>query len=154
MKKVLALLLLLGCVLAVNAAEEKKMSAGIGLEWNMDSRHNFAGGTLLTFDYKLPRFASLGFFLAGSSNFRNTHVIEPAFVFRAYLREYEFAGFFFQNELGISFITEDGDLTLRPLVGFGAGYRFLLDQSFYVEPYGRLGYPFAFGLGVIGGIRF
>ena len=153
MKKLFAVLLFLACVLVINA-EEKKMSAGLGLEWNMDSRHNFAGGTLLTFNYNLQRFASAGFFVAGSSNFRDTFVIEPSLLFRAYLKEYEFAGFFFQNELGISFINEDGELTRLPRVGFGAGYRFLLGQSFYIEPYGRIGYPFAFGLGIIGGIRF
>ena len=153
MKKIYAVLLFLAWIIPVTA-EEKKMSAGLGLEWNMESRHNFAGGALLTFDYQLPRFASVGFFLAGISNFNNTHIIEPAFVFRAYQREYEFAGPFFQSELGISFIVEDEELTRLPLVGFGAGYRFLLGSSLYVEPYGRIGYPFVFGLGVIGGIRF
>jgi len=153
MKKVLSLLLFLLCVLPV-FAEDTRMSAGLGLEWNMDSRHNFAGGALLGFDYKLPRFASAGFFLASSSNFNNTFVVEPALVFRAYRNEYEFSGFFFQNELGLSFIIEDGRLTSLPLVGFGAGYRFLLSSSFYVEPYGRIGYPFAFGIGVMAGIRF
>jgi hypothetical protein len=135
-------------------AQEKKMSAGLGLEWNMDSRHNFAGGTLLSFDYKRQRFVSLGFFVAGSSNFSDTHVIEPAFVFRAYYKEYEFAGLFFQSELGISFIHEDGERWTLPLVGVGVGYRKLLGSLLYIEPYGRMGYPFAFGLGVIGGVRF
>ena len=153
MKKGFAVLLFLVCCTAA-FTQDKKMSAGIGLEWNMDSRHNFAGGTLLSFDYKLQRFASIGFFLAGSSNFSNTHVIEPAMVFRAYFREHEFAGFFFQNELGISFIFEDNELDSRPLVGFAAGYRKHLGQLFYIEPYGRMGYPFAFGLGVIAGVRF
>ena len=153
MKKVFAVVLLIACGMFA-FAQEKKMSAGLGLEWNMDSRHNFAGGTLLTFDYKLQRFVSLGILVAGSSNFSDTHVIEPAFAFRAYYREYEFSGPFFQSELGISFIYEAGDRWVLPLVGAGAGYRFLLGQSFYIEPYGRLGYPFAFGFGLIGGMRF
>ena len=154
MKKILAVLLLvLGCSLAA-FTQGKKMSTGLGLEWNMNSRHNFAGGAILTFDYKLPRFAAVGILLGGSSNFKNTHIIEPAVLFRAYFQEYEFTGFYFQCELGASFIHEDGDLWTVPLVGYGGGYRLPLGPSFYIEPYGRLGYPFAFGIGLIAGIRF
>ena len=154
MKKAFAVLLFLACFAAV-FAQEKKMSTGIGFEWDMNSRHNFAGGALLTFDYKLPRFVTLGFMLEGSSNFSNMYVIEPAFLFRAYFLENEYRGLYFQSDLGVSFIFEDGeDLWIRPLAGAGTGYRFLLGSSFYVEPFGRLGFPFAFGLGVIGGLRF
>ena len=153
MKKVFSVLLFLLCILPIFSRNET-MSAGLGLEWNMDSRHNFAGGTLLAFDYRLPHFTSVGLFLTGSTNFNNTYVIEPVLVFRAYYREYEFSGPFFQNELGISFITEDGRQTRLPLVGFGTGYRFHAGSSFYLEPYIRIGYPFAFGIGVIAGILF
>ena len=154
MKKTLFLVLFLACFFSV-FAQEKKMSAGAGFEWDMNSRHNFGFGALLAFDYKLPRFISLGCALGGSSNFSNMYVIEPVFVFRAYLKENEFKGFYFQNDLGISIIFEDGqDVWVRPLVGAGAGYRFHLGSSFYIEPYGRLGFPFAFGVGLIGGLRF
>ena len=154
MKKVFVLLLLLACCVTV-FAQEKKMSAGLGAEWNMDSRHDFAGGALLAFDYKLPRFVSLGLMLEGSSNFTNMHVIEPAIVFRAYYMENEYRGFYFQNDLGASIIFEDGeDLWIRPMVGVGIGYRFLLGSAFYFEPFGRLGFPFAFGLGALAGLRF
>ena len=153
MKKIITVLLLLAWIIPL-AAEGQKMSAGLGLEWNMNSRHNFAGGTFFNFDYQLPRFASLGFSLGVNSNFDNIHIIEPVFLFRAYRAEDEFAGLFFQSELGASFIFEDEELTRRPRIGFGTGYRILLGSSFFVEPYGRIGYPFAFSLGVAGGIRF
>ena len=147
------MLFLACCIIAF--AQDKKMSAGIGAEWDMNSRHNFAGGALLAFDHKLPRFATLGFMLEGSSNFSNMYVIEPALLFRAYFLENEYRGLYFQADLGASFIFEDGeDLWSRPLVGFGAGYRFFLGSSFYFEPFGRLGFPFAFGLGALAGIRF
>ena len=153
MKKILMAVLFLACGLTA-FSQEKKMSAGLGLEWNMDSRHNFAGGTLFNFDFKLPRFMTLGLTVKGSSNFKDTYVIEPALMFRAYKLENEYKGFYFQYDLGASIIKEEDDVWTVPLVAVGAGYRFHLGSSFYIEPYGRLGYPVVFGIGAVAGIRF
>ena len=161
-KRFFFLLLFLACSMAA-FTQDKKMAVGIGAEWNMDSRRDFAGGGILVFDYKLPRFVSLGVMIEGSSNFSGTHVIEPAFLFRAYYLENEYRGFYFQTDLGASFIMEpeseperepNRDVWIRPIVGFGVGYRAFLGPVFYVEPFGRLGFPFAFGLGMIAGLRF
>jgi len=40
------------------------------------------------------------------------------------------------------------------LGGLRGGYRFTLASHFYVEPYGRIGYPFAFGIGALAGLMF
>ena len=154
MKKTFVLALLLAYCVTV-FAQEKKISIGIGAEGNMDSRHAYAGGAVLAFDYKLPRFVCLGFMIQGSSNFSDMHVIEPAILFRAYYLENEYRGAYFQSDLGASIIFEQGeDLWIRPMVAFGAGYRFLLGSSFYIEPFGRLGFPFALGIGAVAGLRF
>ena len=56
-------------------SQEKKLAAGFGLEWNMDSRHNFAGGVLFNFDYSLPKNSAIGFTIEGSNNFYGISVI-------------------------------------------------------------------------------
>ena len=154
-KRFFLLVLFLACCLtAFTQQDDKKVSVGLGAEWNMDSRHNFAGGALLVFDYRLPRFAAVGLMLEGSSNFSTMHVIEPAVLFRAYFLENEYRGFYFQTDLGTSIIFEDGrDVWFRPMAGMGIGYRVHLGSTFYLEPFGRLGFPFAVGLGLVAGLR-
>ena len=153
MKKTLLIALSMICLLSV-FPQEKKMSIGAGLEWNMDSRQNFAGGIALGFDYQLPANAAIGVNLMGSINFRSMGVIEPIIFIRGYLPQKVDRGFFAQFDTGAFLIIEDKNVIPMPLVGVRTGYRFLLGKSFFVEPYGRLGYPFAFGVGAMGGFRF
>jgi len=49
----------------------------------------------------------------------------------------------------------EGDTLLRFMGGLRLGYRFLLGKRrfFYLEPYARGGYPFAWGAGIMAGIR-
>ena len=135
-------------------AQEKKMSAGLGLEWNMNSRHNFAGGANLGFYYNLPGYLALGLSVTGSSNFSEFHVIEPTLLARYYFLRNGYEGFFAQADIGPFIILEDGKTSFLPEAGLRGGYRLSLGSSFYVEPYGRLGYPFAFGVGAMAGIYF
>jgi len=152
-KKVILLSALILALSASLYAKEKKAAIGIGLEWNMNARENFAGGAVFSFDYNLPRAFALGVNVTASSNFSGITVIEPA----AFLRWYflgGYNGFFIQADLGVYLILEDEDLTPMFLGGFRGGFRFPLGNSFYVEPFGRIGYPFAFGIGALAGIKF
>jgi hypothetical protein len=82
MKKfVLILLFFLGFSLSVSA-QDKKFSTGLGAEFNMNSRHNFAGGAVWNFCYNMPLYTSIGVTVTGSSNFSGFHVIEPTLLFR------------------------------------------------------------------------
>jgi len=135
-------------------SQEKKVAAGVGLEFNMDSRHNFAGGASVHFDYALPKNSALGLFISANTNFFGINVIESAIFYRAYFPENDHSGFFVQPYAGVFVIFEDGEITPLPLLGVGGGYRFLLGSSFYLEPVGRLGYPYAFGIGLVAGMRF
>jgi hypothetical protein len=152
-KAILALVMALGMNLA---AQESKMALGLGPEWNMNSRFNFAGGGVLGFDYSfLPNLAA-GLNFTVSSNFNNITVLEPAVFFRWYFLGKDRMRFFVQADTGAFFILEDGGLSpLFPLFdgGLRAGIRILMGERFYVEPYGRGGYPFAFGVGVMVGLR-
>jgi hypothetical protein len=155
------LLMLVGGLFAEETAKsdtssQAKMALGLGPEWNMDSRDNFAGGAALCFDYNLP--IALAPFAAGlnvsvSSNFSGTAVLEPAALFRWYFLGKGFSGFFAQADLGAFFLFEDGETYPYFLGGLRAGYRFSLGKMFFVEPYGRLGYPFAFGFGAVAGMQ-
>ena len=153
MKKKFFVLLFLLCGLAV-FAQENKMSAGLGLEWNMNSRHNFAGGAVLAFDYALFDNFSLGATLTVSNNFFGITVIEPTGHARGYVWENCHGRLFLQVDLGAFIILEDPENSLLPEFGLRAGFRKPLKSSFYIEPYGRLGYAFAFSIGLMAGISF
>ena len=158
MKKWFGIILLLAVGLTLFSQEKKEvskpMAAGLGLEWNMDARFNFAGGTSLSFDYKLPCFFAIGVIATGSTNFNGFNVIEGVVFLRNYVQRNEHSGFFLQIDVGSFIIFEDDDVIPMVEIGARAGFRIPLGSFFYIEPYGRLGVPFAFGLGVMAGINF
>jgi len=154
MKKWILLAILVPGIYLFAFAQEKKMSAGLGTEWNMDSRHNFAGGAVLNFLYNLPGATSLGLSFTGSMNFNNIYVLEPSFLVRQYFLQDNHSGFFAQFNMGAFIALEEKGITSMVMSGLAAGYRFRLGRFFYVEPYGRAGYPFAFGLGAMTGMCF
>ena len=134
-------------------AQDKKAALGLGVEWNMNSRENFAGGAALGFNYNLPYALAAGLTISGSSNFFGIAVVETAALLRRYFPGNEHYGFFAQADVGLFLILEDGETTPLFLGGLRGGYRLPLGSSWYIEPYGRLGYPFAFGIGVSGGLK-
>ena len=138
-------------------AEEGQMAAGLGPEWNMNSRENFAGGIVLGFNYNLPidiAQLTVGVNATISTNFSGYNVLEPAILIRWYFLGKDYMGFFAQADLGVFLIIEDGDTDSLFLGGLRGGFRMPLGSSLFIEPYGRIGYPFAFGVGAIAGIRF
>ena len=158
MKKWLVVLLFLGITL-YSAAQEKSessgpLSAGIGPEFNMNSRHNFAGGTVLGIYFNLPKNSAIGLTSTVDFNFFNTEVLEFAVLYRRFFGDGNYSGFFLQPEAGIFIIFEDGEVIPLPLFGLRGGYRLPLGSRFYIEPCGRLGYPFAFGIAFMAGITF
>jgi hypothetical protein len=154
MKKRLLLVILVPGLCLCAFAREEKMSLGLGAEWNMASRHNFAGGAALNLIHNLPGSSALGLSFRGSMNFNNIYVLEPAFLIRHYFFQDTYSGFFLQFDVGAFIALEEKGITPMIMSGLGAGFRLPLGKSFYIEPCGRLGYPFAFGLGAMAGFRF
>jgi hypothetical protein len=154
MKKWLLLAILVSGLYLCAFAQEKKMSMGAGVEWNMDSRHDFAAGAVLNFLYNLPWTSSLGLSFTGSMNFNKIYVLEPALIVRKYFSQDHHSGLFIQFNTGAFIAFEEKGITPMIMSGLACGYRIPLKSSFYIEPYGRAGYPFAFGLGVMAGICF
>ena len=157
MKKIMVFCLLL-CMAVFAFADEvqssSKMAIGIGPEWNMNSRDNFAAGAVLALDFNLGSSFAVGINATASSNFDGIFVIEPAAMFRWYFIGSGHSGLFAQADIGASLILEDGDTTPMFLGGLRAGLRLPLGDKFFIEPFGRVGYPFAFGIGGLVGIRF
>ena len=153
MKKTIFAMIFLACALSV-FTQEKKFSAGFGLEFNMDSLYKYAGGISLGFDYHFPANASIGINIVGSLNFNKMSSVEPMVYIRGYLPKFFNRGFFAQFDTGMFVMIDSEEVVPMPLVGIRSGYRLHFGTSFYAEPYARFGYPFAFGFGVIGGLRF
>jgi len=133
------------------------ISAGIGPEVNMNSREGFAGGLSLCIDYQLPVSAAqlaVGVIAVGSSNFSDTTVLEVGGMLRWYFLGAEQTGLFAQADLGVHLITEQEESVTLFEAGLRAGFRMPLGDSFYIEPYGRFGYPYFMGAGVLAGMRF
>jgi len=146
-----AMILVLGANLF---AQEKKMSVAAGLEWNMNSRVNFAGAVVIGFDYSLPHSLAVGATITASNNFSGFTVIEPAAMFRWYFLRLWNGGFFAQADMGCYLFIEGGKTSPMFEGGLRGGFRLPLGSSFHVEPYGRIGYPFAFGFGALAGYKF
>jgi len=133
---------------------DSELSIGGGIEWNMNSRENFAAAVSASIDYNLPFFTlplSAGATFIYSNNFYGFSVVEIAGTFRWYFLSSGFTGFFAQADLGTYIFMEDSSTTPLFLGGLRGGFRLPIG-NFYIEPYGRLGFPFTFGLGIIGGI--
>jgi len=154
LKRTILFIVLFFCYdLCVFAQNENKMAIGLGPEWNMNSRHNFAGGVALDFNYNLPYLFATGLSVAASYNFKGITVLEGVALLRRYFSLNDHTGFFAQIDLGTFILFEGGETTPMFLGGLRGGFCLPLGK-FFIEPYGRLGYPFAFGVGVLAGIRF
>ena len=158
MKRLLILLVLLFLIGSVTfAQDDTKFAVGLGPEWNMNARDNFAAGLALGFDYNLPIAAApfaVGVIASGSSNFSDGAVIESAGIFRWYFLGKNHSGLFVQAEAGALFIFENDESKPMFMGGLRGGFRLPLGKLFFIEPYGRVGYPYMFGVVVLAGIRF
>jgi hypothetical protein len=156
MRKIFVVLFLV-CSIAVFFQYETEFinsnAIGIGPEWNMDSRKNFAGGVAVGMDYNLTRDFAVGFFFTGSYNFDDFFAIEPVVVMRNYFWENCHGRLFLQAEMGLFIYLEEDKWIPLPEIGLRGGFRKPWG-TFYIEPYGRLGYPFAFGIGILAGKLF
>ena len=137
-----------------NAAKSNKVSISLGAEFNMNSRENFAGGAILGFNVNLGSSFAIGINATASSNFSGIFVVEPAALFRWYILSKEHSGLFVQADAGAYLVFEDDDIIPLFMGGLRAGFRLPLGDMFFIEPYGRLGYPFMFGIGALVGVRF
>lgn len=137
-----------------SAAPIYRFSFGIGPEFNMNSPDGFAGGGGFFFDFGFGNSLAVGLIASASHNFNETTVLEISNMLRYYLLKAEHTGFFYQAELGSTIIFDDDDGVIPAFMGgFRTGARIGFGLG-YFEPYVRIGYPFAFGVGFNSGLRF
>jgi len=120
----------------------------------MNSRENFAAGLVFGFDFNLGSSFATGFNVTGSANFSGIVVLERAAMFRWYFLGRNHLGWFAQADAGTYLVFEDDNVKPMFLGGLHCGIRLPLGASFFVEPFGRVGYPFMFGVGAVAGVRF
>ena len=140
-------------IFAQEEAANYKTAIGLGLEMNMNSPENFAAGLALNFDYNLPfpSFA-VGLNITGSNNFAGISVLELSGMFRWYFLNRDYKGLFAQANLGYNYSDIEGS-PMALISELRGGVRLPLG-NFYLEPYGRVGYPVVWGAGIAFGIRF
>ena len=136
------------------AQDDNKMALGVGLEWNMNTYYYFAGAASVGVDFDLFRSFATGFSAVASRNVSVFTTLEPAAMFRWYPWGKNHTGLFAQADAGAFIFMEDERTVPMFLGGLRIGLRLPLGRFFYIEPYGRGGYPFAFGIGLTGGTRF
>ena len=131
-----------------------KIALSAGPEWNMNLHKNFAGGFILGFDYNLPSVPlAIGLSAAGSYSFTDSTVFEAASFLRWYFPQNNYSGLFTQADLGLYIVMEDNNILSKILGSLRGGYRFHMGSSLFFEPYGRFGYPFIFGIGLMAGVQ-
>jgi len=126
---------------------------GFGVEGNANTREGVAFGGSLSGGVDLDNQFSFGLKLALSSNMDTVTTMEPAALVRYYL-PLKLSGFFTQAELGMSLFFEDGEIYPAFLAGLVFGWRYNFNESWYIEPSVRTGYPFLWGFGILAGLSF
>jgi hypothetical protein len=143
----------------IAAAEEApapfRFSIGWGAEGNKNTREKTAIAGVLTNDFAINTRISIGTRLGFSYNFAGLGTLEAGIMFRVYFLSWNSSGPFAQADGGLSHIfwrddTHD-DMFTEWLYGGTLGWRFRLGPV-YFEPYGRGGYPFMWGGGLVMGI--
>jgi hypothetical protein len=127
--------------------------AGLGVEGNANTREGAAFGGSLSGGVDLDDQFSLGLRITLSSNMDTVTTMEPAAFFRYYL-PFNFSGLFAQAELGMSLFFEDGESYPAFLGGLAFGWRYNVNEKWYIEPSVRMGYPFLWGFGILAGFSF
>ncbi|MDR2019223.1 MAG: hypothetical protein LBQ14_00480 [Treponema sp.] len=154
----LALTVFAGAAAAQVKAEKKGnrsyFYAGGGIELSQNSLLYYAMSEVASITYDVNDLMAVGFKVTMSENFGGTVVAEPGLYYRLYVAKFLWGRVFAQFDLGASYIMDDEDMYPEPLMGVSAGVRFPFLGMFYAEPYLRFGYPYMWGLGVTGGIRF
>jgi len=133
---------------------------GLGTEMNEYSPTSLSWGISFTIAYgsgtSMGIKTSLSFDLDKQMN-----VMELDFLLRFYFSgRFANSGLFAQLEGGPAIYFDTDENISFPVrigmfnIGLGIGWRFLLWENFFIEPYVRGGYPYLFGAGVSAGMRF
>jgi hypothetical protein len=151
---VFVLLLAGGIVSAEEAPIPFRFSLGWGVEGNKNTKEIAAITGVFTTGFALNARFSIGTRLGFSHNLSDLGTLEAGIMFRVYFLLQNSSGPFVQADGGVSHIfwrnDAHDDMFTKFLYGGTLGWRFRLG-SVYFEPYGRGGYPFIWGGGLVMG---
>jgi hypothetical protein len=153
-KTLICFFFLLFSVGIVSAQEEPvpfRFSIGLGAEGNKNTPEKIAVAGVLTNDFAINSRLSIGSRLGFSHDLTDVGTLEAGIMFRVYFLLRNSSGPFIQADGGLSYSFLHDDMDTEFLYGGTLGWRFRLG-SFYIEPYGRGGYPFVWGGGLVLGI--
>lgn len=118
---------------------------------------SFGGGLALGYG----RGSSIGVKTIWFQNMNGLSILEINFLIRFYFSgQKAYSGSFLQFMGGpVLFFGRGENISLPSKtgafsIGMGYGYRFLIMDRWYIEPFIRGGYPYKAGVGVSGGVRF
>ena len=125
---------------------------GLGPEISGHTRSGVAVGGVFSAGLAINTQFAAGVRASFFSDMDELTTLEPVAFFRYYL-PLQMKGLFAQAEAGGAFFFEQNETFISISAGISAGWRYELNQRFYVEPTLRFGYPFMWGAGVIAGIQ-
>ena len=126
---------------------------GIGPEINAHTRTGFSAGGYITGGFEILNRFAFGFKLYISHNLDTVLTFEPAVIIRYMPFDGRLENLFFEANVGSASYYEHGKAYPAPLGSIGMGWRFKFNR-YFVEPTGRFGHPFTWGLGVTAGRLF
>jgi hypothetical protein len=128
---------------------------GAGMEMNMNTRGGWSQGYMAAIDRHLfDKHLLVGLRGIMNTDYQGISNMEGVLFLRLYPYKLNLGGAFTQLGWGVSSFQEDDNKPLVMLFDFAAGFRFFFLKGFYAEACVRTGFPFQWGLGVLGGHRF
>jgi hypothetical protein len=138
-------------------ALQKQAHLGLGVEGNINAGNKMIFGHSLCYDKQVLTHFGLGFMFTISSDFGTFTSMEPEVFGRWYFLDMGIpgGGLFLQEDMGIRLRSDNFEMSPAFLGGLSLGFRYAFKyQDYYIEPYIRGGFPFLFGVGLRGGVRF
>ena len=126
---------------------------GIGPELNANTRQGAALGGAIAAGLDLNRNFATGIKTGFFYDFKTVTALETEGFFRYYI-PLTIRGLFIQAETGAVVFFEYGKPYPAFIGSLAAGWRINIGSMGFLEPSIRSGYPFAWGLGLLGGIMF
>ena len=149
-EKIAVIALLLFCI--VGGLSSADFFTGIGPDASAYTRNGTAVGGSILFGFDLNPKIATGVKGSFFHNMDTIISIEPTVFFRFYpLTD---MGLFIQANAGGAILIELGEWFPSAAGGLTAGWRSRFARNWFVEPFGRFGYPYMWGAGLTAGYLF
>jgi hypothetical protein len=126
-----------------------------GLEFNrFSSNTNFATGVNLSYSPMENRYAVFSLRAVAAYNFADTYGGDFAWRFQFPFLYSSKTQLFIGVEQGICYVNKDDGAWWTLTINGTLSGRIFLGKQFFIEPYGRVGLPVLFAVGILVGMRY